>query len=251
MDDRARQNPAHRPAVERAPVRRGPLDSVAANARRSGSFAAPRSLSPGLIRGEWGNRDSLGRIATSTLRSASSFRASPTANPVSVERGPVDRVPAPRRAGFNQRQLRRSDPIGSRPDRIAFWAVVLAVVVLVVAAATAACERAVGRDLDQLGLRGRSPRRARPQPRRLRHGRAHAQLDPQLQAVRDRRRPRRGVRRRDRGCGHQPPGRRRSRRLRRGRRGDTRRPRRLDAPRRRHLVRPRLLRQRDSPAEAS
>ena len=49
----------------------------------------------------------------------------------------MDRVPAPRRAGFNQRQLRRSDPIGSRPDRIAFWAVVLAVVVLVVAAATA------------------------------------------------------------------------------------------------------------------
>lgn len=50
----------------------------------------------------------------------------------------MDRVQAPRRrAGFNQRQLRRSDPIGSRPDRIAFWAVVLAVVVLLVAAATA------------------------------------------------------------------------------------------------------------------
>lgn len=49
----------------------------------------------------------------------------------------MDRVQSPRRSGFNQRQLRRSDPIGSRPDRIALWAVVLAVVVLVVAAATA------------------------------------------------------------------------------------------------------------------
>lgn len=42
-----------------------------------------------------------------------------------------------REAGFNSRQFRVSDPIGSRPDRIAFWAVVLAVVVLVAAAGTA------------------------------------------------------------------------------------------------------------------
>ena len=49
----------------------------------------------------------------------------------------MDRERAPRRAGFNQRQLRRADPIGSRPDRVALWAVVFAVVILVVAAATA------------------------------------------------------------------------------------------------------------------
>lgn len=49
----------------------------------------------------------------------------------------MDRQQAPRRSGFNQRQLRRTDPIGSRPDRVALWAVVFAVVILVVAAATA------------------------------------------------------------------------------------------------------------------
>jgi hypothetical protein len=42
-----------------------------------------------------------------------------------------------RQAGFNSRTFRESDRIGSRPDRIAFWAVVLAVVVLVAAAASA------------------------------------------------------------------------------------------------------------------
>jgi len=42
-----------------------------------------------------------------------------------------------RQAGFNSRRLRRSDPIGSRPDRLAFWAVVMAVVVMIAAAASA------------------------------------------------------------------------------------------------------------------
>lgn len=48
----------------------------------------------------------------------------------------MDRERPRRQAGFNSRQLRTSDPIGSRPDRVAFWAVVLAVVVLVFAAGT-------------------------------------------------------------------------------------------------------------------
>ena len=42
-----------------------------------------------------------------------------------------------RQAGFNSRTFRESDRLGSRPDRIAFWAVILAVVVLVAAAASA------------------------------------------------------------------------------------------------------------------
>ena len=46
--------------------------------------------------------------------------------------------PSPRRqAGFNSRSFRETDRIGSRPDRVAFWAVVLAVVVLVAAVASA------------------------------------------------------------------------------------------------------------------
>lgn len=49
----------------------------------------------------------------------------------------MDRDKPRRQAGFNSRQLRTSDPIGSRPDRIALWAFVLAVVVLVAAAGTA------------------------------------------------------------------------------------------------------------------
>ena len=47
-----------------------------------------------------------------------------------------DRSPR-RQAGFNSRSFRDSDRFGSRPDRIAFWAVILAVVVLVAAAASA------------------------------------------------------------------------------------------------------------------
>jgi len=46
-------------------------------------------------------------------------------------------VPPRRQAGFNSRSFRETDRIGSRPDRIAFWAVVLAVVVLVAALASA------------------------------------------------------------------------------------------------------------------
>ena len=50
----------------------------------------------------------------------------------------MDRVqPPPRRSGFNDRQLRRSEPISARPDRIAFWAFLFAVAILIVAAATA------------------------------------------------------------------------------------------------------------------
>jgi hypothetical protein len=41
-----------------------------------------------------------------------------------------------RQAGFNSRQFRETDPIGTRPDRLAFWAVVLAVVAMLVAAGT-------------------------------------------------------------------------------------------------------------------
>lgn len=48
----------------------------------------------------------------------------------------MDRQRPRRQAGFNSRQFRTSDPIGSRPDRVAFWAVVLAVVVLIFAAGT-------------------------------------------------------------------------------------------------------------------
>jgi hypothetical protein len=47
-----------------------------------------------------------------------------------------DRSPR-RQAGFNSRSFRDSDRFGSRPDRIAFWAVILALVVLVAAAASA------------------------------------------------------------------------------------------------------------------
>ena len=64
-------------------------------------------------------------------------RASPTANPVSVERVQMDHRSPRRQAGFNSRTFRESDRFGSRPDRIAFWAVILAVVVLVAAAASA------------------------------------------------------------------------------------------------------------------
>ena len=39
-----------------------------------------------------------------------------------------------RQAGFHQRQLRRSEPITSRPDRVAMWAVVMAVVAMLAAA---------------------------------------------------------------------------------------------------------------------
>lgn len=39
-----------------------------------------------------------------------------------------------RQAGFNRRQLRRSEPITSRPDRVAMWAVVMAVVAMLAAA---------------------------------------------------------------------------------------------------------------------
>ena len=39
-----------------------------------------------------------------------------------------------RQAGFNRRQLRRPEPITSRPDRFALWAVVLAVVAMLAAA---------------------------------------------------------------------------------------------------------------------
>jgi rare lipoprotein A (peptidoglycan hydrolase) len=53
--------------------------------------------------------------------------------------------PTPRRqAGFNSRSFRETDRIGSRPDRIAFWAVVLAVVVLVAAAASAHASGGIG-----------------------------------------------------------------------------------------------------------
>lgn len=48
----------------------------------------------------------------------------------------MDREPPRRQAGFNSRKLRGSDPIGSRPDRLAFWAVLMAVVVMLVAAGT-------------------------------------------------------------------------------------------------------------------
>jgi hypothetical protein len=56
----------------------------------------------------------------------------------------VDREQPPRRSGFNQRQLRRSDPFGSRPDRIAMWAVFLAVAALLLAAATGRAAGASG-----------------------------------------------------------------------------------------------------------
>lgn len=53
--------------------------------------------------------------------------------------------PTPRRqAGFNSRSFRETDRFGSRPDRIAFWAVVLAVVVLVAAAASAHASGGIG-----------------------------------------------------------------------------------------------------------
>ncbi len=42
-----------------------------------------------------------------------------------------------RQASFNSRPLRSADPIGSRPDRIAMWAVVMGIVAMVAAAATA------------------------------------------------------------------------------------------------------------------
>lgn len=49
----------------------------------------------------------------------------------------MDRRSPRRQAGFNSRSFRDSDRFGSRPDRIAFWAVVLAVVALVAAAGSA------------------------------------------------------------------------------------------------------------------
>lgn len=52
--------------------------------------------------------------------------------------------PPRRGAGFNSRTFRQTDRIGARPDRIAFWAVVLAVAVLVIAAASAHAGGGVG-----------------------------------------------------------------------------------------------------------
>jgi len=53
--------------------------------------------------------------------------------------------PTPRRqAGFNSRNFRESDRFATRPDRIAFWAVVLALVVLVAAAASAHADGGIG-----------------------------------------------------------------------------------------------------------
>jgi len=59
--------------------------------------------------------------------------------------------PPRRQAGFNSRTFRETDRIGSRPDRIAYWAVVLAVVVLVVAAATAHAAGGLGTGDDKSG----------------------------------------------------------------------------------------------------
>lgn len=49
----------------------------------------------------------------------------------------MDSQTSRRQAGFHSRRLRPVDPIGSRPDRIALWAVVMAVVAMVAAAASA------------------------------------------------------------------------------------------------------------------
>lgn len=49
----------------------------------------------------------------------------------------MDRDQPGRKAGFNSRHLRASERIGSRPDRVAFWAVVMSLVILVAAAGTA------------------------------------------------------------------------------------------------------------------
>jgi hypothetical protein len=52
----------------------------------------------------------------------------------SIESEPVDPRDPRRQAGFHQRQLRRPEPITSRPDRVAMWAVVMAVVAMLAAA---------------------------------------------------------------------------------------------------------------------
>ena len=56
-----------------------------------------------------------------------------------------DRQPR-RQSGFNTRSFRETNRISSRPDRIAFWALVLAIVVLVVAAASAHADGGIGGD---------------------------------------------------------------------------------------------------------
>ena len=47
---------------------------------------------------------------------------------------PVDPRDQTRQSGFHRRELRRSAPITSRPDRVAMWAVVMAVVAMLAAA---------------------------------------------------------------------------------------------------------------------
>ena len=49
----------------------------------------------------------------------------------------MDRGNPRRQAGFNSRRLRSPDRIGSRPDRLALWALVMAVVAMLVAAGSA------------------------------------------------------------------------------------------------------------------
>jgi hypothetical protein len=49
----------------------------------------------------------------------------------------VDPDSARRQTGFNSRRLRRPEPITSRPDRFAMWAVVMAVVAMLFAAVSA------------------------------------------------------------------------------------------------------------------
>jgi uncharacterized membrane protein len=46
----------------------------------------------------------------------------------------VDPREQTRQSGFHRRELRRSAPITSRPDRVAMWAVVMAVVAMLAAA---------------------------------------------------------------------------------------------------------------------
>ena len=50
----------------------------------------------------------------------------------------VDHDDPRRRTGFSSRRLRASEPITSRPDRFAMWAVVMAVVAMLVAAVSSA-----------------------------------------------------------------------------------------------------------------
>ena len=47
---------------------------------------------------------------------------------------PVDPREQTRQSGFHRRELRRPAPITSRPDRVAMWAVVMAVVAMLAAA---------------------------------------------------------------------------------------------------------------------